>query len=489
MGKRKENKVYLEFIGNNANGVTGSCIYGKFYDEYLERDYQFLLELGMKQDGSPKEQYETNMRMLENINFKEIDAIFSCDSHADHSLLIPHAVSKGFNGIIYGTKEKEFILPDMWNDGIHINKDMVKLLISKGVKAKPYYTDKHVLRTQGKFERIELEKLQQITPNISFIMLPTRHNLGSSSIVLFFKDNNKNIHKLFYSSDLGNVKFDKSFINQKQEPITHANVCIYESTYSARDRMVIDKKLRNKELYELKETIKNTLINKKGTVLMPAFSFDRTPNLLLVLIRDIIEKDEELKSLSPKILVTGKLTNKLLDTYELICDGKNKEDIDFIKTYKNLRRLREFKEVQSSLSDKTPKIILASSGFCTNGHVVWYLERLLGKKENTIIFSGYSSPDSPATAIKTAYQTGNLNIKLGKSIVTMHCDVLELYSFSSHIMRDDLIKYITHTNMDKCVLVHGDAREELAEDLEIEFSKLNKTTKVLVPKIGQSLLF
>ena len=484
MGKRKkdENKVFLEFIGNNANGVSGSCIYGKFYDEYLERDFQFLLECGIKQDGSPLDNYLANMKMLNKIDAKNIDVLFQLDNHADHSLLVPALVKNGFNGTIFVIDEKRFVLKRLWVDCEHINKEEVKMLVSKGVKAKPYYELKDIDKTMGKLEVVELEQEYYITPNVFFTFLPNRHNLGSCSIVLNFRDKNNNIHKLYYSSDLGNVKFDKYFINQKQEPISNANVCIYESTYSAKNKAQVNKALRRKELYELKQMLKYTLLEKKGSVLFPAFSFDRTPNLLVIL-KEILDEDEDLRNI--KVFCTGKLTNNLLSDYGLICKGRDKEKIDEILQWKNLNRVDNYKLIPSVYNKAEPRIILASSGFCTNGYVVYFLEHMLSHSENTIIFSGYSSPDSPATKIKQKEEW----IKLGESRVKMNCDVMEMYSFSSHIMRDDLIDFIMKTNMDKCILVHGESREELAEDLKEEFSKKGKTTKVLVPKINSSLLF
>lgn len=77
--KKHTDKVYLEFIGHNAQGVTGSCIYGKFFDHSLNRHFQFLLELGMKQDGSLLTCYRGNMAILDKINAKEIDAVFCAE--------------------------------------------------------------------------------------------------------------------------------------------------------------------------------------------------------------------------------------------------------------------------------------------------------------------------------------------------------------------------------------------------------------------------
>lgn len=486
MKKKNTDKVYLEFIGHNAKGVTGSCIYGKFFDNSLNRNFQFLLELGMKQDGSPLDCYRGNMATLEKINAKELDAVFVLDNHADHSMLVPALIQKGFSGRVYLNEEKTHILPIMWEDGVSVNKSDVKGLIKKGVKAKPYYGLEEIGVIQTMFEVVPFNERVFITENISIEFRHNMHNLGSASLVLWCRDKHNNVHKLFYSSDLGNVRFKKSFIEQEQEPISHANVCIYESTYGSKAQLVVDHELRNKEVKELHKMLRYTLLEKKGICLMPAFSFDRTPNLLLVL-KEIMDNDPDLKHIP--VTVTGKLTNRLLDCFYKICKDKNKEDIDEILKWDNITRVASFEKVEQVLVDRKPQIILASSGFCTNGYVVYFLERLLGHKENTIVFSGYSSPGSPASKIKESHLYPESEILIGESKIIPKSDILTMHSFSSHIMREDLIEFITATNHEKCVLVHGEHREHFANDLRKIFANKCKSTKVIVPYVGDTIIF
>lgn len=490
MGKKADaqKQVYLEFIGNNANGVTGSVIYGKFYDCTLEKDIQFLLECGGKQDGALQDCYLSNMSVLDKIDCKNIDYVFLGHAHLDHTMLIPALVHRGFEGTIFSTKETKAIMPTMWLDGLHINKMDVKwLTYKKKIKAKPYYEECDVLTTNDLMQYVVLNQVVQLTPNISFKAIPNRHILGSCSLEMHFKDLSNNIHKLFYSSDLGNVKFDKYFINKEQQPIDNCNVGIYESTYSKRGKVSINKKLRLQEIYELKQTLRKTILEKKGSVLFPAFSLDRSPNLLKI-IKDILDADPDLRDI--EVVCDGKLTNALIDVYEHVCEGESKTLIREILDWKNLTRVYSFKITQNVLMSSRPKIILSSSGFCINGHIMCYLEKMLPHKENTVIFTGYSPPDSLASQIKNKMQgEGNQYVKIDEKMVKLDCDVLSLNSFSGHIMRDDLIDYITKTNQDKVVLVHGEAREELQEDLQKRFGELNKSTKVVVPKKNSSVRF
>lgn len=490
MGKKvdTQKQVYLEFIGSNANGVTGSVTYGKFYDHTLERDVQFLLECGGKQDGALQDCYLSNMSVLDKIDCKNIDYVFLGHAHLDHTMLIPALAHRGFRGTIFCTKETKAIMPVMWFDGLHINKMDVKwLTFKKKIKAKLYYEECDVLMTNDLMEAIPLEQSIQVTPNISFRAISNRHILGSCSFEIHFKDVSNNVHKLFYSSDLGNVKFDKSFISKEQSPIANCNVGIYESTYSKRNKVIINKKLRLQEMYDLKQMLRKTLLEKKGSVLFPAFSLDRSPNLLK-LLKDILESDPELRDV--EVVCDGKLTNALIDVYERVCEGENKTLMKEILEWKNLTRVYSFKTTQNVLTSSQNKVILSSSGFCINGHIMYYLEKMLPKKENTVVFTGYSPPDSLASQIK-----GKLDdvegqyVKIDEKKIRLECDVMSLNSFSGHIMRDDLINYIVATNQDKVILVHGEAREELQQDLQQRLGELSKSTKVVVPKRNSSIRF
>lgn len=490
MGKKvdTQKQVYLEFIGNNANGVTGSVTYGKFYDYILDRDIQFLLECGGKQDGSLQDCYLSNMSVLDKIDCKNIDYVFLGHAHFDHSMLVPALTSRGFQGTIYCTKETRSIMPTMWADGLHINKmDVAWLTYKRKMKAKTYYSDRDILLTADLMHWVPMNEVIQITPSISFKAVPNRHILGSCSFEIHFRDASNNVHKLFYSSDLGNVKFDKYFINKNQEPISHCNVGIYESTYSKRGRVIINKKLRLQEMYQLKQTIRKTLLEKKGAVLMPAFSLDRSPNLLKI-IKDIVDADKELQDV--EVVIDGKLTNALIDIYERICEGENKKLMKELLDWSNLKRVCSFKTTQEVLDASKRQIILSSSGFCINGHILYYLEKMLPYAKNTVIFTGYSPPDSLATQVKNKQliEDGPY-VKIDDKLIRVECDVLSLNSFSGHIMRDDLIDYITATNQDKVILVHGEAREELQQDLQARFAELNKSTKVVVPKKNSSIRF
>lgn len=477
--KKKENEVTLYFIGGNATNVTGSCIYGEFLN------YKFLLELGGVQDGSVESNYRNNDTLLNRIDFENIDFIFLNHFHQDHSMLTCGAIPRGFKGKIITNHETARILKTLWEDSHHIIKEDVNFLRTvKGIKAKHFYNYEDIEETMNHINEYEVNKIHKLNDNISFRLLRNNHVLGSTSLELFLKDNNSRVHKLFYSSDVGSTTVEKYFVYDELDTCHNADIVIHESTYSNSSRQVINKKMRKQELKLMEDTIVDTLINKHGQVVMPCFSCDRTQNIL-VFIKEIFDKHEELNDI--EVVVDGKLTSKIMKVYGELLEGEQLELFEKIISWKNLKIISDFqKETSLVLKDNKSKLILGSSGMCDKGHVLEYIKKCVEGENNTMIFTGYSSPTSLASRIKEKnIYPDKKRIKIEKGMYALNCSVVELHSFSSHIQRQQIIDTIKGMNVNKkIILVHGDAngRKELAEELQRELRKINKTTNVVASK-------
>jgi metallo-beta-lactamase family protein len=236
--KKKENEAKLYFIGGNSTNVTGSCIYGEFLN------YKFLLELGGVQDGSTESNYINNNKLINRIDFENIDFIFLNHFHQDHTMLVPVAVSRGFKGKIITNHETASLLETLWEDSHHVIKDDVNFLrTSKGVKAKPFYSYEDIQKTMNCIFEYEVNTIHKLNENVSFRLLRNNHVLGSTSLELFLKDNSSKVHKLFYSSDVGSTTVDKYFVYDEVDVCKNADIVIHESTYSSSERRVINEKI------------------------------------------------------------------------------------------------------------------------------------------------------------------------------------------------------------------------------------------------------
>ena len=491
--KDKNNQVRLSFISNNTISVTGSSMQLEFFDHSLNKNINILLELGMSQEGSKLDSYLTNSKLLEKIDTKSIDFVIIPHIHNDHSALLPFIVSKhDFNGQIVTTKENKAMLPIMLMDSAWIIENDIDWL-KKNKKTKnrtyiPFYKMQDVENLKKYILDMPESKIINLTDNIQIRLLPNMHCYGSVSVELFFKDSSSRVHKLFYSSDIGNTQ-NEYFISKKQRPAKNSNVSIYESTYGERIKDMNYKKLRKEELELLEKTIKTT-VSGGGDILIPCFAFQRTPTVAMY-VKKIIENNHCLHG--TKLIIDGRLSNDLLDVFEKICEGDDKKNIDELLNWDNLIRVRSFKETSSLINDKSPsRIIISSSGMMTAGHVKEWAKNILPRKRNSIIFIGYSVEGSLATKIKQHEDTRQKTVKIDKSIVIMNCKVVTLNSFSSHASRRDLINYIMQTNTSNHIcLVHGstNAKLELAEDICKRLEDECLSTKVIIPKKNQVIYF
>ena len=465
----------------------------EFFDNSLQRNVNILLELGMSQEGSKLDAYLTNAKLLEKIDTKNIDFVIIPHVHNDHSALLPYIVSNhDFNGQIITTKENKAILPVMLMDSAWIIENDIEFL-KKNKKTKdrtyrPYYKMQDVDNLKNYLIDIPTNEIINLTKNIQIKFLPNMHCFGSVSVELFFKDKQSRVHKLFYSSDIGNIN-NQYFINKNQKTAKSANVSLYESTYGERIKDLNYKKLREQELIMLEKTIKETILNG-GDILIPCFAFQRTPTIAMY-VKKIIERNNCLNGV--RLIIDGKLSNELLDVFEKTCENEDKDNITKLLNWDNLIRIRSFKETVKFMDDKsTPKIIISSSGMMEAGHVKEWSKIILPNKRNSIIFTGYSVDGSLATKIKRHDENHQKTVKIDKSIILMNCKVVELKSFSSHISRRDLINYILKTNTsDYICLVHGNenAKLELAEDVSKRLNDECLSTKILIPKKNQVIYF
>ena len=104
---------------------------------------------------------------------------------------------------------------------------------------------------------------------------------------------------------------------------------------------------------------------------------------------------------------------------------------------------------------------------------------------------GYSVENTLAWKIKQK-KTKTVNIN-GKAIHS-RCKVVNLHSFSSHMQRDDLLKYYSGgfgtSSYDKVVLQHGDMKDRITfgSDLQEAISKRNRTDKVIIANKSTEIL-
>jgi metallo-beta-lactamase family protein len=470
----KEDGIY--FIGNAAEDVTGSMYYIRF------NGYQILLEAGLYQSASSNylEAYRENTRKLE-YDPKEIDFIFIGHAHIDHTGLIPRLYKEGCHARIIARKATAEIVDLLWHNSAYILGSESICLSKRFGREYPAIYNKADVENALSYIDIfdETDKLFTLAEGITFQWLTNGHCVGAGQLQLILKDR-KRTKKILYTSDLGEKKRVNHFVDNTEIPNFFNDYTIMESTYGEPSRT--PKFSRTTDLKRMEKLIRETL-DKNAQVIMPAFSFVKSQELLVCLYH-IFGKDENFHT---DIIVDSMLTVDICKAYEKILQG---DDLILWKEamhWKNVHLIREKEDSLACIQNDHQKIVIASSGFCNNGRVLEHLRHNIKNKNAMIFLTGYAGDNNAYISYKLKNHQKTITL-FGTSYPNRaNCEVFE--SFSSHMSRKGLIEYGSHIRTNKLVLVHGspEAKKALRPDLQEAISQQNKTHEVLVSHRGMFL--
>lgn len=470
MAKKKLKNNGIFFTGKSSEDVTGSQYLVKFGNT------QCLLECGLHQSRSNDylDSYKINSEKFQ-FKPKELDYVFVAHTHIDHCGLIPRLVKEGFTGKIIATDNTAKIMKPLLLNSCMIIQDEARVL-SKRYKReyKPLYDEEDVYKTLDLIEVYdEYNTVYRLNDNISFQWLHNSHCLGAAQLQLIMRDSSSS-KKVLYTSDMGALHSNNHYVTDTEIPEMFNDVVIMESTYGESKRT--SKKKRSYDIKHL-ETAINTVIERKGTVIFPCFSFSRTQELLTNLY-DIygVQKD-----FCTPIFVDSKLSCDISKLYHSLLHDSDLKKWQTVCEWDNVHFIEEKDESKKCIANDAPKIIISSSGFCTNGRVVGYLKKYIKDINSMIIFSGYVGDNPSYLSYRIKNYRDNKFIKINGELIPNKVDCITLSTFSSHANCDDLVKYGSSLNTNKVVLVHGskEAKKCLSSKMAEAISKNDKTYRVI----------
>ena len=406
IGRLKLKSDGIMFVGNNAEDVTGSMTLIKFANK------QILLEAGLYQNNDYLESYKVN---TEKFKFKpeEIDYVFVGHCHIDHIGLLPRLVKEGFTGKIIMTYPTSIISKHLLLNCVFILADEARVLSKRyGRDYSPIYSEDDVYNT-FKFYTVynQYDTLFQLDDVVSFQWLKNSHCVGAAQLQLILNDGIKK-RKLLYTSDIGALETKNHYVENTEVPTFYNDLIIMESTYGLNTR--ISKKTREFDVEHLRVAI-DTVLERHGTLVLPAFSFSRSQELLTTLF--LLFGDDE--NFTTPIIVDSMLTCDICFDYGQVLQNDYLDLWNRVYNWKNVKYIREKSDSQTCVLDSTPKICISSSGFCTNGRVLSYLDKYLRDINSMICFSGYVGDDESYLSYRIkngkSHKTININKKDGSN--------------------------------------------------------------------------
>lgn len=453
----------------NAIDVTGSCTYIVFNNKKI------LLECGLHQSSTNSylDSYKINSEKFR-FDPKEIDYVFICHSHVDHTGLLPRLYKEGCKAKIILNHETALITEALLRNCAFILNDEARIL-SKRYKREyvPIYTEDDVERVIDFFyEYNNYNLIYTLDNTISFQWVKNSHCPGAAQLVLTLKSEMKT-RKILYTSDIGSLNTKNHYVQNTEIYDGFVDMVIMESTYGDNKRNL--KKTREFDVEHLRVAI-NTVIERKGTIIMPAFSFARTQELLTTLY-DIFHND---KNFITEIIIDSKLSCEISDLYYQIMDGDDLKLWNRVSSWENVKFVTDKDESLAHVKDKTPKIVISSSGFCTSGRVISYLQEYLKDFNSMIIFSGFVGDNPSYLSYRIKNYDNHKTLTINKIPIPNRADCITMSTFSSHANHDDLLTYGSNLNTNCLVLVHGstESKETLVRELKDKIYENNKTYNV-----------
>jgi len=406
-----KHKSKLSFLGG-AGTVTGA----HFLFETGKK--RILIDCGLLQGGKygKDENYEDFP-----YDPASIDMLFVTHAHADHIGRVPKLVRDGFAGPIYSTLATRDLSEVMFADAVRILKEEAR---TRGVE--PLYTAEDIDRTLALWQPQEYHTSFEIGDGVHVRFLDAGHVLGAA-MVEFVRDG----VTFVATGDLGN---SPAPLLRDTEDVTNANYLLMESVYGDRAH-----EHREERVDRLREVLIDTHA-KKRTLLIPAFSIQRT-QLLLYEINKLVESGEVAEM---PVYLDSPLASKVTEVYRnytnLLNDRVQKEIAagDDIFEFPKFTIVQNPQESKAILGAPVPKVIIAGSGMSVGGRILMHEKRLLGNKNTTILFVGYQGVGTLGRRIQDGERTVTVD---GESVrVRAHKETIK--GFSAHKDRDGLISFV-----------------------------------------------
>lgn len=425
----------------------------------LKNGTKILLDCGMFQGmGRDTDLYNREF----GFDPKEVDVLILSHAHIDHSGLIPKLVSEGFNGKIFCTPATKTLTAILLEDSAEIQEDDAKYSNKRRAMQglpylRPLYTLEDAKKSMTHFEEREYGAWFDIAENVQVLFTDAGHIIGSACVHLNIKENGKQT-RISFSGDVGRYR---DLILRSPDPFPQADYILVESTYG---NSLHDPADSTPDL--LKKWIHNTCIQKKGKLILPAFSVGRTQEILFSL------NQLELNNALPAVdyFVDSPLSIEATEIVKSYSQYFNKtiqkilavDDDPF--SFKGLKYIKSVEQSKMLNYSNTPMVIISASGMADAGRVKHHISNNIENTRNAIVFTGYCEPNSLGGRLTA----GASEVSIFGVEHQVHAEIGSIRSMSAHGDYEDLSQWLACQDprqVKQLFLVHGEY------DVQTEFKR------------------
>ncbi len=458
---------------------AAQCVTGSKHIIHLKNGKKILLDCGMFQ-GMGKETYELNSDF--GFDPEAITIMILSHAHIDHTGLIPRLSKQGYAGSIFCTPATKDLASILLEDSAMIQESDVKMANKRRVLERlplfqPLYTRDDARNAIQQFETRDYDKWFDVIEGVSCMFTDAGHIVGSACVHLKIKEDGVT-KSLTFSGDVGRYR---DVILKSPEDFPQADYIVMESTYG---NNLHDGTVDTPDV--LLNWIKKTCLEKKGKLIIPAFSVGRTQEILFAL--SVLENENRLPDVD--YFVDSPLSEEataVLKNYPQYFNGRlqkviksgDKDPFGFSR----LHFVASPDESKMLNYRKEPCVIISASGMADAGRVKHHISNNIENSRTTILLAGYCEPNSLGGRLKKKPE----EVMIFGMPHQVNAEIGEMRSMSAHGDYEDLCQWLScqdKSKVQKLFLVHGEP--EVQEDFKIRL--LKKGFKdVIVPAMHEEI--
>jgi metallo-beta-lactamase family protein len=416
----------------------------------LKNGKKYLLDCGMFQGmGAQTDTLNRNWGFTPS----EVTHLILSHAHIDHTGLVPKLVKDGFNGKIFGTPATKELTGILLEDSAGIQEDDIKYT-NKKRKAEglpylqPLYNEQDAQRAMDLFVAVEYGTWYEVDENVQILYTDAGHIIGSAAVHLKIKEDGRET-RLTFSGDVGRYS---DVILRSPEVFPQADYILIESTYG---NSLHDAADTTEDL--LLKWIERTCVEKKGKLIIPAFSVGRTQEILFALNK--LEEEHRLPDLdyfvdSPLSVAATEIVKKYPQYFNKIIQKVLETDNDPF-SFQGLKYIKTVDESKLLNYREKPCVIISASGMADAGRVKHHISNSIENSRNTILMVGYCEPRSLGGRL----MAGAKEVHIYGVLHEVHAEIGSIRSMSAHCDYEDLIHFLAcqdSRQVKRLFIVHGE---------------------------------
>ena len=404
----------------------------------------------------------------------DIEAVAISHCHQDHCGSLPVALRCFPRARALMTEPSYFLIERVLHNSVNVMK---RQRTEQGITDYPLYNHGEVDELSYLFQGIKYGKgepwgvvskktASSSSPTVSFHH--AGHVLGSAGLRVTHEK-----ESLFYTGDV--CFHDQTLSPEADFEGVTADILLLETTRGS--TQTPDGFSREAELQRLIHSIREGLAGEGG-VLVPVFALGRTQEILAA-IALAMQSGE----LNRQPVYIGGLGRVFTEIYDLVSPRapSMRPDLNLHEAL-DLQVLEAQKVKRMNLKGKLFVITAGMMSEHTMSHELTV--RMAPEETHSILFVGYSAPDTPGGALRAAPRGTPFTFSPSAGQLVRHCH-MDNFDLSAHAYREELVDFAVGMAPRTVILCHGepDSRDWIEAELRERLPRLN----ILQPAPGETL--